>query len=114
MMEMNSNTPSTIHITDKSPVVKFPLPLFAGDVSCDGCRTEDTAAVGDAVAYAVYLADGERLAEDEGGADHMGDELMGDQDTEVVVDKDCDGDGMAEGLSVIASVTVVVVKAVEE
>jgi len=107
MMEMNSNTPSTIHITDKSPVVKFPLPLFAG-------RKGDKAAVGDAVAYAVYLADGERLAEDEGGADHIGDELMGDQDTEVVVDKDCDGDGMAEGLSVIASVTVVVVKAVEE
>jgi hypothetical protein len=111
-METKSKAPSVIHAADKSPTV---IELFA----CDGAigdQRADGDAVAYAVAYAVYLADGERLAEDERVADHMGDELMGDQDTEalVVLDKDCDGDGMAEGVTVIVRITVGVVRAVEE
>ena len=103
-METKSNPPSTIQTADKSPTV---IPLFVGDVACDGCDSaRDTVAVG--AAYAVYSADGRRVE------DHMGDELMGEQDTEAVLVLDEDGDGMLEGLTVIANVTVVVVKAVEE
>jgi hypothetical protein len=115
-METKSKAPSVIHTADKSPTV---IELFAGDVACDGATGDQRAdgdAVAYAVAYAVYLADGERLAENERLADHIGDELMGDQDTEalVVLDKDCDGDGMAEGVTVIVRITVGVVRAVEE
>lgn len=96
-METKSNPPSTIQTADKSPTV---IPLFVGDVTCDVCgvrlgdsRARGKAALGDWIgnraAYAVYSAVGRRVA------DHMGDELMGDQDAEVVVVLDKDGDGLA-------------------
>jgi len=105
-METKSNPPSTIQTADKSPTV---IPLFVGVVACDGCdSTRDTVAVGDddAATYGVNAVEGERVA------DHIGDELMGDQDTEALLVLDKDGDGMLEGLMVCDDP--IVVKAVEE
>jgi hypothetical protein len=105
-METKSNPPSTIQTADKSPTV---IPLFVGDVACDGGDiARDKVAVGDWVgdgaAYGVNAVEGERVA------DHMGDELMGDQDTEAVLVLVLEG--LTEGLIVCDNH--IVVKAVEE
>ena len=102
MMEMKSNTPSTIVAAIREFSVLIILVCGCG---CGGCGACDARAVGVggstgdqradcvcivcAVTYTVGVSDGI--------ADQETVELIGDQVAEAVLDKDCDGDGDGEG-----------------